>query len=88
LQATLPLDEYEFTSPLLGFRKSKKGYSGWYAPAASGRWAIALNLPSSEKARMRHVEINDSAKPLPISAGAILIIGGSTPGRPLRWEVS
>jgi len=88
LQATLPLDEYEFTSPLLGFRKSKKGYSGWYAPAAPGRWEIALNLPSSEKARMRQVKINDSAKPLPISSGAILIIGDSTPGRPLRWEVS
>jgi hypothetical protein len=88
LQASLPLDEYEFTSPLLAFKKSKKGYSGWYAPASPGRWEIALNLPSSEKARKRQVKINDSANPLPISPGAILIIGDSTPGRPLRWEVS
>ena len=32
LQPSLPLEEYEFTSPLLGFRKSKQGYTGWYAP--------------------------------------------------------
>ena len=31
----LPLTEYELTSPLLGFKKSRDGYSGWYAPCYS-----------------------------------------------------
>src|SRR5450755_3309569 len=48
----LPMKDYEFTSPLLGFKKSAESYSGWYAPAVAGRWDIELKLSSSEAARM------------------------------------
>lgn len=84
----LPLAEYEFTSPLLGFRKSRNGYAGWYAPATAGRWDIELRLPSSEVARMRQARINGSAGLLPKSTQVIRFTGGSKPGRPLRWEIT
>jgi hypothetical protein len=67
LQPDLPLKQYEFASPLLGFKKSKDGYSGWYAPAAAGRWDIELSLSASEAGRMREIRINGSSSPLHVS---------------------
>jgi len=88
LQPKLPLDEYEFTSPLLGFKKSKIGYSGWYMPTVAGNWEIELKLSASEAARVRQVKVNGSIEMLAISAGTIRFRGASSPRAPLRWEVS
>ena len=87
LQPNLPLAEYEFTSPLLGFKKSNRGYSGWYAPATAGRWTITLKLPASEIVLMRQLKITGAAQPLPGSAKMIEFTGESSPGAPLRWEI-
>jgi hypothetical protein len=84
----IPHDEYEFSSPLLGFKKSKQGYSGWYAPAVAGRWRVEVKLASAEEKGMRQVKINGSNEPLSASGQAIRFSGESSPGRPLRWEVS
>jgi hypothetical protein len=84
----LPLAEYEFSSPLLGFKKSRGGYSGWYAPAVAGRWDIELELASSDAARVRQVSVNGSAEPLRNAAQGIRFSGESKPGTPLRWEIS
>ena len=84
----LPLSEYEFTSTLLGFKKSGTGYSGWYAPAVAGRWEIALKLPAAEASRMQGVKIDDSPAGLRKEAGTIRFSGQSQPGAPLRWEIS
>jgi hypothetical protein len=84
----LPLDEYEFTSPLLGFRKSAQGYSGWYAPARAGRWNLEMKLPAAERARLTQLEVNGSAQALPGSPEALIRFAGeSEPGKPLRWAV-
>ena len=80
--------EYELTSPLLGFKKSKDGYSGWYAPATAGRWNIELTLPSSEATRMQEIRINGSMEPLRSVAEGIRFSGESSPGKPLRWEIT
>jgi Glycosyl hydrolase 36 superfamily, catalytic domain len=88
LQPRLPLEEYEFTSPLLGFKKSKSGYAGWYMPAVAGRWEIELKVSDAEAARVRRVKINGSVEELRKPAGAIRFSGASTPSTPLRWEVS
>jgi Glycosyl hydrolase 36 superfamily, catalytic domain len=85
---TLPLVEYEFTSPLLRFKKSKDGYSGWYAPSVSGWWEIALKLSSSEAARMRQARINGQTQPMQKSEQGIHFSGESKSGTPLRWEIS
>jgi hypothetical protein len=84
----LPLAEYEFTSPLLGFKKSKAGYSGWYAPATAGRWDIELRFPGSEMARMRQIRINGSLERLPKSTQVIQFAGESKSATPLRWEIT
>ena len=56
LHPDLPLPEYEFASPLLGFKKSAGSYSGWYAPIVAGRWTIDIALPKSDLAQMRHLK--------------------------------
>ncbi|MGA2924250.1 MAG: hypothetical protein ABSE28_24390 [Candidatus Sulfotelmatobacter sp.] len=84
----LPLAEYEFTSPLLGFKKSKAGYSGWYAPATAGRWDIELRFSGSEMARMRQIRINGSLERLPRSTQVIQFAGESKSATPLRWEIT
>jgi hypothetical protein len=87
LEPRLPMEEYEFSSPLLGFRRSKNGYTGWYNPAAAGRWQIQLKLSNSERMRMRHVTVNGSVHPLPKSIGPVVIDGVSDVGVPLHWEL-
>jgi hypothetical protein len=84
----LPLAEYEFKSPLLGFKKTKAGYSGWYAPSGAGRWDIELKLSGSEVTRMRQIRINGSVEHLPTSAQVIQFAGESSSATPLRWEIT
>jgi hypothetical protein len=87
-QPTLPLAEYEFSSPLLGFMKSKDGYTGWYAPLVAGRWEFELHLSEVEAARFRQVTINGQAARLSSPAQGIRFSGESKPGAPLRWEIT
>jgi hypothetical protein len=84
----LPLPEYEFASPLLGFSKSAKGYSGWYAPAAAGRWKIEIQLSDLESARLGQMKVNGEFETLLIGAKIIRLTGESRPDAPLRWEIS
>lgn len=85
-QPTLPLNEYEFSSPLLGFRKSTQGYSGWYAPLRAGHWNIAIKLPPAETAQVRHIAVNGVEAPLTASEQGIHFSGESTPEKPMRWS--
>jgi hypothetical protein len=85
---TLTLAEYEFTSPLVGFKKSKDGYSGWYGPSVSGRWEIVLKFPGSASTQMRAVRINGETQPVQNSEQGIRFSGEGKPGNPLRWEIS
>lgn len=85
---TLPLAEYEFSSALLGFQKSKSGYNGWYAPSVGGHWEIELALPGPEAARLRELKVNGSAVALHISEGSVRFNGESNAGKPLRWEIA
>ncbi len=80
-QPTLPLAEYEFTSPLLGFKKSKDSFSGWYAPSVPGRWDIEIQLPGSEAAGLRQLKINGQTERISNSAQGIRFSGESKPGR-------
>jgi hypothetical protein len=84
----LPLPEYEFSSPLLGFKKIPSGYSGWYAPAAEGVWKIELTLPEEEIARFRQISVNGVSTASRFSGKTLHFSGRSKPGKPLRWSVS
>jgi hypothetical protein len=87
-QPGLPLEEYEFTSPLLGFKKTKTGYSGWYAPSVAGKWELEFRLPADDLARLKQLKINGSAMSAKVADGAIRFWGDSSLGAPLRWEIS
>jgi hypothetical protein len=86
-QPDLPLQDYEFTSSLLGFKKSKDGYSGWYAPSKAGHWNIEIRLPAAEMTQKRQIRVNGVAEPETRSERGIRISGKSEPGSPLRWEI-
>jgi cellobiose phosphorylase len=86
---TVPLKEYEFRSPILGFKKSDKGYSGWYAPAQTGRWSMGIRIPVEEAARFSEIHVNEIRQPLSILPPApVRFTGDSEPGTPLRWEIT
>ena len=83
----LPLPEYDFTSSLVGFRKSPSGYTGRYAPAVSGLWEIELRLPAAETARLRKIKVNGASQTVEVGAQSIRFQGESKPGAPLLWEI-
>ena len=84
----IPHDEYEFSSPLLGFKKTRQGYSGWYAPTVAGRWSVEIKLAASEAKRVREVKINGKREPLSASDQTIRFAGESAPGKPLAWKLA
>jgi hypothetical protein len=84
----LPLEEYECNTPLLGFKKTPKGYSGWYSPTQRGSWRIEVELPDVELTRLNHLSVNGMQQALHHDQGRIAFRGNSAPGAPLRWQVS
>jgi hypothetical protein len=83
----LPFSHYEFTSPLLGFKKSPSGFSGWYAPKTAGRWNIDIALSNADRARLRQITVNGVMEVFRSNAPGIRFSGESKPGAPLRWEI-
>jgi len=83
----LPLSEYEFRSSLVGFIRSRNGYSGWYAPSRRGKWEIEINLRDVERRQFREVRVNGQAHSLQIDLPVIQFHGESREGSPLQWEL-
>jgi hypothetical protein len=84
---TIPLPEYEFSSPLLGFKKFHGGYSGWYAPAAAGHWNIEMILPDDSPSKHWQVSVNGVRQESTKAENEVRFSGESTLGTPLRWQV-
>jgi len=85
---TLPLEEYAFSSQLLGFSKSAKGYSGWYDPSVSGQWEMELRISDTEMTRLSAISINGAIQPLDRNSRTIRFTGASSSGMPLHWAVN
>lgn len=83
----LPLPDYQFESPLLGFHKFSGGYSGWYAPAESGQWEIAITLPGDALTKIKTITVNGVPVPVPSGQSAIRFAGEGGSATPLRWEI-
>jgi hypothetical protein len=84
----LPVAEYAFESPLVGFKKSPKGYTGWYAPSVSGDWKIEIALPEREMASLKHLKVNGKLEALPQGAKTVKLSGKGGKDAPLHWEIS
>jgi Glycosyl hydrolase 36 superfamily, catalytic domain len=88
LAPNLPLGTYSFDSPLVGVRKSRGQYEGWYAPVAAGTWTITLRLPADEVARIEVAQVNGREQALRhVADGAVEFKGENAPGKPLRWAL-
>ena len=86
---SLPLDDYELDSPLVGFKKSQDGYTGWYAPARWGRWTVEVKLPPSDLARLTRIEINGESRSVGRPSDAVIrFTGASEPRNPMRWKIT
>jgi len=83
----LPKNEYEFSSPLVGFKKSKKGYIGWYNPKKEGNWKIKLQLNRNELKSIKALEVNGREEKLVIKKDTIIFDGISKHNQPLRWTI-
>jgi hypothetical protein len=89
LAPILPKDEYEISTPLLGFKKLKEGYAGWYGPKIAGSWKITLTLSNeSELSRFTKLKVNEKELKIIREENKIIFKGESTPEKPLRWMVS
>ncbi|MFX0061249.1 MAG: GH36-type glycosyl hydrolase domain-containing protein [Candidatus Hermodarchaeota archaeon] len=84
---TLPKDEYKFTSPLIGFEKTKDGYSGWYTPQVAGNWKISLKLSEDELKIFKTIKVNGKEEELKSSDGRLVWSGTGTPNKPLKWMI-
>jgi hypothetical protein len=84
----LPLDEYEFSTSLTGFKKTPKGYDGWYAPMTAGDWSIEVALQEVELSRLKHLSVNGMQQALHSDGGRIRFSGSSASGAPMRWAIS
>lgn len=84
----IPLPQYEFSSPLLGFTKTPDGvYSGWYAPAVSSSCEITIELPEADASHIRYVTINGVTEDVTCTKLTFLLSGQIAPRSPLRWEI-
>jgi hypothetical protein len=83
----LRVDEFDFASPLLGFRKSAAGYSGWYSHLKEGTREIGIVMPLAEQQRARHTVVNGSSGSREGGGEMARIQGASRIGSPLKWEV-
>jgi hypothetical protein len=87
LSPILPKEEYDFSSPILGFKKSNKGYSGWYAPLVEGEWKITLKLKKEEIENILSLEINGKKEDYIIKEDKIIWKGKSEPNKPFNWRL-
>ena len=90
IRALLPLKTYRFASPLFGFEKHSRGYTGWYEPSgAAGHWTISIQLGQEESRKYARIAVNGAEKSLRSDRdGNIEIQGDAGPGKPLRWSIS
>ena len=83
----LPIDEYTFSSPLVGLKKTKDGYLGWYFPKVAGKWKITLKLSKEEINRLKTLEVNGKKENIVLDRQNIIILGESTLEEPLSWQI-
>lgn len=87
LTPKLPLETFSFTSPLLGFTKSARGYEGWYNPSTRNTWSMRLSLSPDELKHLSHMEVNGIRVRPRAQEGIIELRGEGGAGSAMRWSV-
>lgn len=84
---SLPKDEFRFTSSLLGFTRTKEGFSGWYAPLKEGTWKFALTLDKDEILQLKTLEINGRIEEFSVKDTTITWNGKNEAQQPIYWKI-
>jgi hypothetical protein len=87
LTPAIPKDEYEFSAPLLGFKKTKDTYSGYYSPKKAGEWKVNIKLSDDEIDNIKYVEINGKKEQFEKIGDQIKFYGQSKIDMPLEWKI-
>ena len=87
LSPKLPIDTYNFSTPIIGFEKSNEGYSGWYCPVKEGIWEISIILNYEELNSITSLKINSKKAKINIKVDRIIIRGKSGLKTPLEWQI-
>ncbi|MCX8188755.1 MAG: hypothetical protein N3F64_03520 [Nitrososphaeria archaeon] len=86
IDPSIPKQDYSIESPLIGFKKSLEGYSGWYNPLVKGRYKIEIKLSKEELNKIFLVEVNSAEKDVILKDGKV-IIEGETVEDGIRWKI-
>jgi hypothetical protein len=87
LAPILPYEEYEFSSAILEFKKSKTHFSGFYAPLGEGTWKMTLKLSEKEIEKIKYIEVNEDKSEIIIKEDKIIWFGESKKNKPLSWKI-
>ncbi|MHA1845600.1 MAG: GH36-type glycosyl hydrolase domain-containing protein [Promethearchaeota archaeon] len=84
----LSFEEFEYSTPLIGFKKSKTGYSGWYDPKREGTWKVSIKLPAEELNRFQTITINGTKHAITVEGYKIQFLGETKINEPLKWNIT
>nr|MDO8109803.1 hypothetical protein [Candidatus Sigynarchaeota archaeon] len=81
----IPIQNYKFSSKLVGFSRSTDELSGWYAPSREGTWKVRIKLPPGEAGRCKSIEVDGKIARFEIIDESICFSGVYKVNYPLRW---
>lgn len=88
LAPKLPLESFQFESPLLGFTKTRSGYEGWYNPSVQNTWSVRLMLTADEAKHFNRIEANGRRVRARVDQGTIEVRGEGGAGTAMRWSIT
>lgn len=86
IRPSIPKNEYTVETPLLGLKRSSKGYSGWYNPPVKGKYAIEVMLSKDELEKVSSVKVNGVEKDFKVEEDRVKFAGEAFDGG-VKWEV-
>lgn len=83
---SIPKQEYSIESPLIGFKKSLNGYSGWYNPPVKRKYILEIRLQKEELERISSIKVNSTEKEVILKDGKVIIEGEALENG-VAWEI-
>jgi hypothetical protein len=77
--------QFEFSSPLIGVKKDRDGYHGWYAPAGGEIQTVRLQLPADET--FGTLYINGKQQDMTSHRTGKIVFQGTTTQGKLAWDL-
>jgi len=83
----LPIDEYFFETPLIGYSKANSEISGWYDPKTEGKLKIRIKLKPELASQYSKIEINGKSEPISMNNGLIEFWAESKANQSIKWRL-